>query len=267
VHIATLWSISGDDAASGGGDDAVPAPQMDLFTAGAGFALNLTTATAPDTANDSVTTLGPVQDKNSTTDPIPTLGPIEDRNPATDPAPTLGPIEDSNSAAAANLAGTSGAGSLTANLGSTMLRGAAAGDGGVNVSPASSDNSPHFGAFGVGTLDDLMSGAAVFGQFGAGSVFGAGGVLVGAGTESGENGLAGPGVNGFFAALTGAYSPPAGQWHDLGAGSLNLDSQFSQLVQAMATYSADSPAFASLPITQVSNDSGLFGTIAAAVHG
>jgi hypothetical protein len=254
-----LSTITGDDGASSGDDDGAASFAAPLdYSAGAGLWIN----SATDTANDSVATLGPVQDKNSAPDPIATLGPVQDKNPAIDPGPTLGPVEDNNSAWNENLAGTSGAGSLTAYLGPTTLDGAPAGSRG-NVSPASSDNSFHFGALGVGTLDDLMSGAGVMGPSG----FGAGSVLAGAGIESGGNGLAGAGINGFFTALTGAYSPPAGQSQDLAAGSLNLDSQLSQLVQAMATYSASGAGFASSPFTQVSNDSGLLGAIAAAGHG
>jgi hypothetical protein len=248
VDSATLSSITGDDAASGGGDGAVSSPHTDSFSsAGAGFSLNLATGTATDTA--------------------PTLGPVEDKNSATDP-PTLGPVKDNSSASNENLVGTSGVGSLTAYLGPTVLHGSAPDSGGASVSPAFGDNSFHIGALGagalaVGTLDDLMSGAGIIGAPG----FDTGNVLAGAGIASGGNGPAGTGVNGFFAALTGSFSPPSAQWQDLAAGSLNIDSQLSQLVQAMATYSADSPSFASSPVAQVSNDSALFGAIAATGHG
>jgi hypothetical protein len=246
VHIATLSSITSDDAASGGGDAAVgfvPAQTDSSDDAGAGLSINLTT----DATN--LTT-------DATTDPAPTLGPVQDKNSATDP-PTLGPVDDKDSAWDEHLVGTSGAGSLTAHLGPTTSDGAAAGSGGGNVSPALTDNSLHLVAFGVGNLDALMSGAGVIGPSG----FDAGSVFAGAGSEGGANGLTGTG-----AALTGAFSSSAGQSQDSAAGSLNLDGQLSQLVQAMATYSADSPAFASSPFTQVSNDSGLLGAIAAAGH-
>jgi hypothetical protein len=143
-----------------------------------------------------------------------------------------------------------------------MLNDAAAGSGGGNVPPALTDNSLHLAAFGVGTLDDLMSAAGAIGPAG----FDAGNVSAGAGIESSGNGLAGAGINGSFAALTGAFSPPAGQPQDIAADSLNLDSQLSQLVQAMATYSVVNSGAGSSPFTQVSNDSSLLGVIAGAGH-
>jgi hypothetical protein len=252
VHIATLWPINGDDAASGGGEDTTTslAAQMDASNNfAAGLALYLMT----EATTDAAPTLGPLQDKNSATDPVATLGPVEDRNSAIDP---LGPVEQNNSAWNDNLAGTSGAGRLTTYFGPTALGDAGAGSASGNVLPASSDNSFQFGALGVGTLDGLMSAA---------SAFGAGGVLTGAGIGSGGNDFTSAGV-GFFAAATGSFSPPAGQPPAIAPDSFNLDGQLSQLVQAMATFSAAGAGVGPSPITQGSNDSALLGAIAVSAH-
>jgi hypothetical protein len=277
VHFGILSSITGDDAEGAGGDDA--SPQTESFSNfGAGLSLNPATDTATDFAamlrpvedntstTNSVATLGPVQDRNSTTDAVPTMGPTEDRNSGIDPAPTLGPVEDKSSAGNEHLVGTSGGGGLPASLGPRTLHGEVPSRGPGDVSPQSSDSSPHAAPFGVGDVGGLISGAGIVDPFGPGGVFGAGSVLVGAGRDGGGNGLASTGADGFFGAMTGSFSPPAGQGPELGAGSLNLDSQLSQLVQAMATYSADSPGFASSLLTQVSNDSSLLGAIAPAGH-
>jgi hypothetical protein len=67
---------------------------------------------------------------------------------------------------------------------------------------------------------------------------------------------------------TGWFSSNANQLQEITAGSLKIDNQVSQLVQAMATYSANNPGFdpTSSSIGTVPNDPGLQNSLAAAWH-
>lgn len=67
---------------------------------------------------------------------------------------------------------------------------------------------------------------------------------------------------------TGWFSGSANQFQEISAGGLNLDSQVSQLVQAMAIYSASNPGFdpTSPGNTVAPNDAGLRNAIGAAWH-
>jgi uncharacterized repeat protein (TIGR03803 family) len=67
---------------------------------------------------------------------------------------------------------------------------------------------------------------------------------------------------------TGWFSSSANQLQEITAGSLKIDNQVSQLVQAMATYSANNPGFdpTSSSIGTVPNDPGLQNSLAAAWH-
>jgi Ca2+-binding RTX toxin-like protein len=56
------------------------------------------------------------------------------------------------------------------------------------------------------------------------------------------------------------------QLQEIAAGGLEIDSQVAQLVQAMATYSANNPAFNPATATQMPNDPNLQSAIAAAWH-
>lgn len=53
---------------------------------------------------------------------------------------------------------------------------------------------------------------------------------------------------------------------EITAGGLKLDNQISQLVQAMATYSANNPGFDPVTASQAPNDTSLQNAIAAAWH-
>jgi hypothetical protein len=55
---------------------------------------------------------------------------------------------------------------------------------------------------------------------------------------------------------------------EITAGGLKIDSQISQLVQAMATYAANNPGFdpTSSSLQTVPNEAGLQNAIAAAWH-
>jgi hypothetical protein len=66
----------------------------------------------------------------------------------------------------------------------------------------------------------------------------------------------------------GWFSSSANQFQEITAGGLNIDSQVSQLVQAMATYSANNPGFdpTSASHSAVPNDTGLQNSLAAAWH-
>jgi YD repeat-containing protein len=66
-------------------------------------------------------------------------------------------------------------------------------------------------------------------------------------------------VNGWFAAT-------GNQLQAITAVGLQIDSQVSQLVQAMATYSTNNPSFNPTTASQVPNDANLQGAIAAAWH-
>jgi hypothetical protein len=67
---------------------------------------------------------------------------------------------------------------------------------------------------------------------------------------------------------TGWFSSSANQLQEISAGSLKIDSQVSQLVQAMATYAANNPGFdpTSPSISAVPNDTSLQNSLAAAWH-
>ncbi|UZE48462.1 hypothetical protein ONR75_27290 [Rhodopseudomonas sp. P2A-2r] len=64
------------------------------------------------------------------------------------------------------------------------------------------------------------------------------------------------------------YVGSSTQLDDVAAGGLKIDSQISQLVQAMATYSANNPGFdpTSSSIHELPSDSGLQNAVAAAWH-
>jgi uncharacterized repeat protein (TIGR03803 family) len=67
---------------------------------------------------------------------------------------------------------------------------------------------------------------------------------------------------------TGWFSSSANQIQEITAGSLRIDSQVSQLVQAMATYSANNPGFdpTSPSLSAVPNNTSLQNSLAAAWH-
>jgi hypothetical protein len=67
---------------------------------------------------------------------------------------------------------------------------------------------------------------------------------------------------------TGWFSSSANQLQEITAGSLKIDSQISQLVQAMATYAANNTGFdpTSPSISAVPNDTSLQNSLAAAWH-
>jgi hypothetical protein len=67
---------------------------------------------------------------------------------------------------------------------------------------------------------------------------------------------------------TGWFSGSANQFQEITAGGLNIDTQVSQLVQAMATYSANNPGFdpTSSSHTAVPTDASLQNSVAAAWH-
>jgi hypothetical protein len=67
---------------------------------------------------------------------------------------------------------------------------------------------------------------------------------------------------------TNWFSGGSNQFQEITAGSLKIDNQVSQLVQAMATYSANNPGFdpTSPSISAVPNDTSLQNTVAAAWH-
>ena len=64
------------------------------------------------------------------------------------------------------------------------------------------------------------------------------------------------------------FSGSSGALQEITAGGLKIDGQISQLVQAMASYSADNPGFdpASSSIHSLPSDSGLQNAVAAAWH-
>jgi uncharacterized repeat protein (TIGR03803 family) len=68
--------------------------------------------------------------------------------------------------------------------------------------------------------------------------------------------------------VKGWFSSTPTQLQEITAGGLKIDSEVSQLVQAMATYSANNPGFnpTSPSITMVPNDASLQSTVAAAWH-
>jgi hypothetical protein len=68
--------------------------------------------------------------------------------------------------------------------------------------------------------------------------------------------------------VAGWFSSNDNQLQEISAGGLKIDSQVSQLVQAMATYSANNPGFdpASPSSSTVPNDTNLQNAIGAAWH-
>jgi hypothetical protein len=66
--------------------------------------------------------------------------------------------------------------------------------------------------------------------------------------------------------VAGWFSSPQSQLAEIKADGVKLDSQISQLVQAMATYSAGNPGFNPAAVTQALNDPALQGAVAAAWH-
>jgi Ca2+-binding RTX toxin-like protein len=75
-------------------------------------------------------------------------------------------------------------------------------------------------------------------------------------------------VMGTSSAITIAnwFASAGNQLQEITAGGLKLDSQVSQLVQAMATYAANNPGFDPTAVTQAPNDPNLQNAIAAAWH-
>jgi hypothetical protein len=70
------------------------------------------------------------------------------------------------------------------------------------------------------------------------------------------------------ATVDGWFAGGSNEVQEITAGCLKIDSQISQLVQAMATYAANNPGFdpTSTALQTVPNDTGLQDTIAAAWH-
>jgi hypothetical protein len=70
------------------------------------------------------------------------------------------------------------------------------------------------------------------------------------------------------ATVDGWFAGASNEVQEITAGGLKIDSQISQLVQAMATYAANNPGFdpTSSALQTVPNDTGLQNTIAAAWH-
>jgi Ca2+-binding RTX toxin-like protein len=68
--------------------------------------------------------------------------------------------------------------------------------------------------------------------------------------------------------VSGWFAGSSSQIQEISAGSLKIDSQVSQLVQAMATYSANNPGFdpTSPSISGIPNDANLQSSLAAAWH-
>jgi len=68
--------------------------------------------------------------------------------------------------------------------------------------------------------------------------------------------------------VSGWFSNSSNQLQEITVGGLKIDSQVSQLVQAMATYSASNPGFdpTASGVSSVPNDTNLQATLAAAWH-
>jgi Ca2+-binding RTX toxin-like protein len=66
--------------------------------------------------------------------------------------------------------------------------------------------------------------------------------------------------------ISGWFASTGNQLAEITAGGLKLDSGIAQLVQAMATYSANNPGFNPTMVTQVPNDPTLQSAIASAWH-
>jgi hypothetical protein len=66
--------------------------------------------------------------------------------------------------------------------------------------------------------------------------------------------------------VDGWFSGASSQLQEITAGGLKIDSQISQLVQAMATYSAGQNGFDPATVTAVPQDAGLQASMAAAWH-
>jgi hypothetical protein len=68
--------------------------------------------------------------------------------------------------------------------------------------------------------------------------------------------------------VSGWFANSNNQLQEISAGGLKIDSQVSQLVQAMATYSANNPGFdpTTPGVSSVPNDTTLQNALAAAWH-
>jgi hypothetical protein len=68
--------------------------------------------------------------------------------------------------------------------------------------------------------------------------------------------------------VTGWFNGSINQLQEITAGGLKIDSEVSQLVQAMATYATNNPGFdpTSSSVTAVPNDPNLQSTMSAAWH-
>jgi hypothetical protein len=68
--------------------------------------------------------------------------------------------------------------------------------------------------------------------------------------------------------LSGWFSGGSNEVQEIAAGGLKIDNQISQLVQAMATYSANNPGFdpTASNIHTIPNDTNLQSSVAAAWH-
>jgi hypothetical protein len=68
--------------------------------------------------------------------------------------------------------------------------------------------------------------------------------------------------------VNGWFSSSSNQLQEIAAGGLKIDNQISQLVQAMATYSAANPGFdpTASSVHTLPNDTSLQNTLAAAWH-
>src|SRR5262245_18875815 len=67
--------------------------------------------------------------------------------------------------------------------------------------------------------------------------------------------------------VSGWFASPGNQLAEIGAGGLKISSQVSQLVQAMAAYTASHPGFDPTAVAQAPNDPTLPGGIAGAWRG
>jgi len=66
--------------------------------------------------------------------------------------------------------------------------------------------------------------------------------------------------------ISGWFASAGKDLSEITAGGLEIDSQVSQLVQAMASYSSANPGFNPTTATQAPNDPTLQGAIASAWH-
>jgi hypothetical protein len=66
--------------------------------------------------------------------------------------------------------------------------------------------------------------------------------------------------------VAGWFGSAGSQLSEVTAGGVKIDSQISQLVQAMATYSAYNPGFDPTEVAQAPSDPSLQGAIASTWH-